>query len=514
MLRVATTLVVLVLVLAAPAQGATLPSGFTETVAISGLTAPTAVRFSPAGKVVVAEKSGVIKEFDSLGDSTPTVIADLSNEVHDFWDRGLLGLALDPSFDTNGRLYALYTYNKAPGNATVPRWPSTSCPNPPGATGSGCVVSGRLSLIDNGVEEPLIEDWCQQFPSHSIGSLVWGSDGKLYVSAGEGANFNAADYGQFGNPCGDPANEGGALRSQDIRTNGDPTGLSGTVVRLDPAHPELYKIVAYGLRNPFRITARPGTNEIWIGDVGWNTSEEIDRLQAPDAATPVNFGWPCFEGPNAQPEYQAGGLSLCQTLTGATGPYWDYAHWMHVDATDTCPTGGSSISGLAFYPAGGSFGDAYAGALFFADYTRNCIWVMKNGTNGLPDPATRKVFVSSAAGPVDLQVGPDGDLFYADMIGGAIRRIRGSESVQMPTARATADTTGGPVPLTVHFDGSGSTDPQNRALTYAWDLDGDGQFDDSTATTPMHTYSDPGVVTVRLRVANTIGSSDVTSLRI
>src|SRR3954467_5139806 len=77
----------------APA-GASVPTGFTESAAISGLTAPTSVRFSPAGKVVVAEKSGVIKQFDSLSDTTPTKIADLSNEVHDFWDRGLLGLAL------------------------------------------------------------------------------------------------------------------------------------------------------------------------------------------------------------------------------------------------------------------------------------------------------------------------------------------------------------------------------------------------------------------------------------
>jgi glucose/arabinose dehydrogenase/PKD repeat protein len=507
--------------LPALAQATTVPDGFTESVALSGLTAPTTVRFSPAGKVVVAEKSGVIKEFDSLSDPTPTVIADLSGEVHDFWDRGLLGLALDPGFDTNGKLYALYTYNKAPGNATVPRWPSTSCPAPPtgqppdddhpGATLNGCVVSGRLSMIDGSGEHPLIEDWCQQYPSHSVGSLVWGADGKLYVSAGEGANFNSADYGQFGNPCGDPSNEGGALRSQDIRTSGDTLGLDGTILRLDPAHPAQREIVAYGLRNPFRITTRPGTNEVWIGDVGWNTSEEIDRLQTPDAAGPVNFGWPCVEGPNAQPAYATLGLSLCQSLTGATGPYWDYAHWVHVDPTDTCPTGGSSISGLAFYPAGGSFGDAYQGALFFADYTRNCIWVMKKGTDGLPDVATRKVFVTDAAGPVDLQVGPDGDLFYVDMNGGTIRRIRGSASVQNPTARATADKTGGPVPLTVNFDGSGSSDPRNETLTYAWDF-GDGSS--STQVSPTHTYQQSGVYPARLVVTDTGGNSDTTTLSI
>src|SRR5688572_22686305 len=76
------------------------PPGFQETVALSGLTQPTAVRFAPDGRIFVAEKSGRIKVFDDFGDPTATVYADLSTQVHDFWDRGLLGLALDPQFTT------------------------------------------------------------------------------------------------------------------------------------------------------------------------------------------------------------------------------------------------------------------------------------------------------------------------------------------------------------------------------------------------------------------------------
>ncbi len=91
----------------------------------------------------------------------------------------------------------------------------------------------------------LVEDWCQQFPSHSIGSLAFAPDGSLYASGGDGASFNYVDYGQTGNPCGDPPGdagtaltpptaEGGALRSQDLRTSGDPAGLDGTIIRIDP----------------------------------------------------------------------------------------------------------------------------------------------------------------------------------------------------------------------------------------------------------------------------------------
>src|SRR3954454_2094186 len=217
------------------------PSGFQDTVQWSGLTDPMAIRFAPDGRVFVAEKSGLIKVFDSVSDPTATVYADLRTRVHDFWDRGMLGLALDPGFST-GRpfVYVLYAYDHMLGDAAAaPRWGDT-CPTPPGANGDGCVISGRLSrLIASGTEQVLIEDWCQQYPSHSLGSLAFGADGALYVSAGDGASFSWADYGQAGDPqtpCGDPPGgagasltpptaEGGALRSQDVRSASDPTSL-------------------------------------------------------------------------------------------------------------------------------------------------------------------------------------------------------------------------------------------------------------------------------------------------
>jgi glucose/arabinose dehydrogenase len=529
-----------------------LPQGFQERTSFSGLTQPTAVRFAPNGNVLVAEKSGLIKRFSGLGDPTPDVVANLQVETYNFWDRGLLGMALDPNFATNNRVYVLYTYDAPPG-LTAPYWGSAQnpasdpCPTPPGPNSDGCVVTARLSRLTlNGTPSPpetvLIADWCQQYPSHSIGSLEFDSSGALYASAGEGASFGFADWGQRGsplNPCGDPPGgvggvqtpptaQGGALRAQDLRTAGDPVTLAGSVIRVDPAtgqglpsnpngsssDPNARRIIAEGLRNPFRFTIAPD-NELWIGDVGWETWEELDRAPTVPSSV-VNFGWPCYEGAGRQPGYDATNLDLCENLYAAGAgairtPFFAYSHSAKVVSGESCPQGSSSVAGLDFYQ-GGPFPAAYDGALFFADYSRDCIWVMRAGANGDPDPTTVATFVPGAANPTFVQAGPDGALYYTDFDGGRVQRIAYSTG---PTAVATASPTSGAAPLTVHFDGSASHDPDlGDTLDYAWDLDGDGAYDDSTAVNPTKTYTEIETVQAGLRVTDDTGLTDTDSVRI
>jgi hypothetical protein len=172
----------------------------------------------------------------------------------------LFAIALDPGFPANPYVYVLYTYD-APIGGSAPRW-NDVCPDPPGSNTNSCVDSGRLSRLQaagnlmSGSEQVLVEAWCQQFTSHSIGALAFGADGALYASAGEGANTSRGDYGQIGNtdlitytaitpvnPCGDPpggvgvklaapSSEGGALRSQSLRrAPGERITLSGTMLR-------------------------------------------------------------------------------------------------------------------------------------------------------------------------------------------------------------------------------------------------------------------------------------------
>lgn len=540
----------------APARIAGAQGGFTETIALTGLTYPTVVKFSPDGRVFVAEKSGIIKVFPSLGSTTPTIFADLTTQVYNFWDRGLLGLALHPNFPTTPYVYVLYSHDAVIGG-TAPRFgtpgvESDPCPTPPGANADGCVISARLSRLTasgnvmTGSEFVMIEDWCQQYPSHSIGSVEFGPDGALYVSGGEGANFNVVDYGQLGNaknPCGDPpvpvggnqsppGAQGGALRSLDIRTNRNPITLDGKVLRLNPdtgaAMPDnafagssdanKRRVIAYGLRNPLRFAFRPGTNELWVGDVGWGQWEEINRIVDPKGAAP-DFGWPCFEGEGRQGGYESAGLTICNQLYNqpslVTAPYYSYEHGQPAVPNDTCTISDStSITGMAFYN-GGNYPAAYNKALFFGDYSRNCIWVMYSDNNGLPMPGQVQVFQKDASAPVNITTGPNGDVFYVDHTGGTIRRISYSDGNLPPAARATANKTSGPAPLQVTFDGSGSDDPDpGDSIAYSWDLNGDGTFGDSTAIKPTYTYSTAGTFQVKLRVTDIHGATSIAVLSI
>jgi glucose/arabinose dehydrogenase len=542
----------------------TLPSGFHRTDPITGRDLPTGVYFAHDGRVFVTEKNGQVWLYHNLLDTAPVLFADISSEVHTVGDRGLLGFALDPRFPEVPRVYMLYSFNGGLFNDPPPRWGSdcgtTVNPTPPPDQPGGCIIGAHLSrfdvngdVADTANETVLIEDWYQFFQSHSIGTLLFGADGYLYAGGGEGASYNWADWGQgIGNPTypdqrsprvsGVP--EGGALRSQGLEVESDYTNqqvwLDGAILRVNPSTGEgapgnplastglsenAKRIIAYGLRNPFRFTQRPGTGEIWVGDVGWNTWEEVNRIPAlpnDGSATLTNFGWPCFEGRGHTQDYGTADLPVCVSLyknndgggrTPWTPPWYTYVH-----------TASSDITGLVFY-TGTSYPAQYQNSLFTADNSRSILFNIPyadtNG-DGIPDPppdSTATAFYGGVnATGVQLVSGPGQDVFYPNINLGRISRIsycNGCTNAAPSAAIAlapgsTAD--GGPRSIT--FLATNSVDPDRDTLTYDWDLDGNGEFGDASGDTVTFAYGGPGSTRVSVRVTDPSGASDVQSMLI
>lgn len=569
----------------ATAAGPFLPPGFQDTelefegFTPGGLEEPTTIRFAKNGEVFVPQKAGEILVYENINDKKPTVFADLRTQVYDLGDRGILGLALDPKF-TEGRpyVYVLYTYDHIlgePGGA--PKWgirnhAGDACPEPHGA--DDCLVSGRLVRLtaegehaktevehyeEEGeekeevvpAEKVLVEGWCQQFSSHSIGDLQFGPEGDLYASGGEGASFESADFGQFGtppNPCGDPPNPagtadeppeamGGSLRSQNENL------LSGKIIRVDPdtgkgvpgnplyessSNENAKRIIAEGFRNPFRFTVDPKTNELYVGNVGWGTYEEIDRFLPPVGEEPgqlYNSGWPCMEGPEKNPGFAFLGLKACEELYETAGstspPFYYYEHGIPITPEDPCPTEfGSAISGFTFYQ-GENFPSQYKGALFFSDPVRQCIYVMFPGENGEPDLSTTVPFLTEGGlyPGIDIEEGPEGDLYYAKLFGpsfsrGSIHRISYNSGNQPPVARLkVVGNDWGPQNEEFEFNAfeSNDEDPEDvHNLVYSWDLNGDGKFEDwPDEGTAKKTFNDNENHVVSVKVTDPHGASSI-----
>lgn len=419
-------------------------SVFDDEAVITGLEAPTSMDFTSTGGLFVAEKAGRIRYFRSVNDRAPTLVADLSEAVMEFYDRGLLAIAVHPAFPTEPYVYVLYTYD-APIGGVAPVYNDLDNREVNG-TASGRLSRLELTPTEDGgyvlaTEHVLVHDWCQDFSVHSVASLAFGPDGYLYAGAGDsGAFVRTADTGQHGNLCGDPPDEGGSVRAQDILSPSDPTGLDGAVIRVDPItgegaadnpfaasmDPNARRIIAWGMRNPNKLTFRPNTSELWLTDVGHLGWEEVNRISTPYLGT--NLGWPCYEGAEAQSAFA--GKAFCERFADAlvdgtathAPPYFSYPN--NERRTETAPCGGdaASITGIAFN-VGTRYPGTYEGGLFLADYARNCIWALARGEDGLPDTSRQLLVTQSARTPLDLQAGPDGFLYYIAIWEGGVRRL-------------------------------------------------------------------------------------------
>jgi glucose/arabinose dehydrogenase len=411
----------------------------------AGLNAPTAFDWTPDGeRMFVAQKDGVVRVVDD-DDLLPTPFIDISGQVNNVADRGLIGLAVHPNFETNPYIYLSFTYDPpevyqntglagpdregnrpsrlirvtadastdyttaVPGSEVVLLGTNSTFANTSRPDGNS---TDDLTIPPSGITptgENIQDYLATDSQSHSIGAVRFGNDGSLFVSNGDGTSYNDVD----------PR----AVRVQDL------DNLSGKLLRIDPitgdglaSNPffngdpdsNRSKVYNYGYRNPFRFSINPFTGEPVVGDVGWTDWEEINSGRG------ANFGWPYYEGgsrtnlrrrgyedlPEAQAFYGSG-----QTVKTST-----YA-LEHAEGAEAI------VMGDVYQ--GDSFPEIYRGGTFFADYGEGTVRYFKTTGTGVEV----NTFVTGVPGIVQLSDGPDDNFYFADILTGQISRWRYDEEI-------------------------------------------------------------------------------------
>lgn len=369
--------------------------GFDETTVAKGFAAPVAIAFLPSGRMLVAELGGGLYVSDGINTLLTTIPVAPTCDVLDF-ETGLLGIAVDPNFDTNGYIY-LYRTNDH-GHA---------CNYPPdGWTNEVIrVTMGPGDTIDLDTLTVLLPGIRCLWGYHNGGGLRIGPDQKLYVGVGDSYDGDEGATGP-GTSTNIYAQDLNALEGKVLRLN-----LDGTIPSDNPFEGQLDKrgeIWAYGFRNPFRFAFDPTNDRLWLGDVGQDDVEEVDIV-----AKGKNYSWPHCEGnlPNGCLGNQE------------VAPVFTYQH--------TGPEPDRAITGGGF--SGELFG-ARARDYFYGDFETSEIYRLRPNTGRTGVVGGAEVFVTEADGPVDVQFGSDGALYYASIFSGEIRRVAPSFGGDQPVA--------------------------------------------------------------------------------
>ena len=288
-----------------------------------GFSSPLALKNAGDERLFVVEQGGVIKIVDANAVVNSTPFLDIQSIVNAGGERGLLGLAFHPEYQANGRFFV--HYSNSGGDTQISEF-SVSTSNPD---------------IANPNSEVMLLTVSQPFSNHNGGTIAFGpQDGYLYIGLGDGGGG-----GDTNNNAQNPTLLIGKLLRIDIDSQS-----GGNNYGIPPDNPFVGdpntrdEIWATGLRNPFRFTMDPETNSIWIGDVGQNAREEVNRASLNQAG--LNYGWRCYEG-NAP--YNNSG---CPDESELTFPVLDYS-W----------NGGGSVIGGYVY-RGEGWSDLYDQYIF------------------------------------------------------------------------------------------------------------------------------------------------------
>jgi len=422
---------------------ATLPTGFTETSLTGALVNPTALAFAPDGRAFVTEQEGrlrVVKNGALLATPFLTVSVNASGE------RGLLGVAFDPQFTTNGYVYIYYTTSSSPIHNRVSRFTANTS-NPDVAAGGETVLFDLPAL--------------SSATNHNGGAIHFGNDGKLYVAVGENANGSLAP--SLTSPFG-----------KILRFNSD-----GSIPSDNPFFSQTsginQAIWARGLRNPFTFAINRPNGRIHINDVGQDSWEEVNLGVAGS-----NYGWPSVEGNNPP------------GVAGMRYPIYTYQN-----AGSNC-----AITGGTFYsPSTNNFPAEYTGRYFFGDF---CGGFLRTLTP--PDYSQATDFASGISGLVDIQVAPDGTLHYLARrsgTNGELKRVQYTAGTAPSiTSQPASVTVAAGQSATFRVSASGTT-----PLRYQWQRNGSNIANATSESYTLATSSADNGATFRAVVSNDFGSA-------
>jgi hypothetical protein len=279
-----------------------------------------------------------------------------------------------------------------------------------------------------------------------------------------------------------------ALAGKMLRINTDGTAPADNPFYDGNPNSNKSKVYALGLRNSFRLGFHPTTNLLYSGDVGWGSWEEVNLIEAGK-----NYGWPCREG-NVATSYG------CTPSSAYTNPLYTYAH--------NSAGAGSIIAGA--FPANSAYPAQYGNSLFIGDYAQ--MWVKRLVLNASGTAMVSvEDFVPDTVWPVEIITGPDGNIYYLDIVFGSLNRITHTSGNRKPAVNISANKNSGATPLNVNFSSAGTADPDGDLISYDWQF-GDGAS--STLANPTHTFVTSGVFNTALTVTDVHGAKTAKSIKI
>ncbi len=331
-------------------------------------------------RVFVVEQEGRIRAFENDATTASAgIYLDIRSKVASGGEMGLLGLAFHPDFKQNGFFYVNYTKNN-PRETIVSRFKASSA---------------NASQVDP-ASEVILFRFDQPYANHNGGKVLFGPDGYLYVSTGDGGSG------------GDPQNNGQNRSSwlgKILRVDVNSTGKGQYGIPADnpfKGNTNGYReeIFAYGLRNPWRVSFDE-QGRLWAGDVGQNKIEEIDIVTKGG-----NYGWRIKE---ANADYNSKDNKV--NATDLIAPVWQYTH----------DNGDVSITGGVVYR--GALNPALRGKYIYADYASGRIWALT--TNG-SKAATNQEIVTQAGTISAFGEDRKNELYLCDLGSGKILKLVGN----------------------------------------------------------------------------------------